>query len=85
MLYTSSSTIDFQSTGFEISRPDETITFFPYTKVLFVEFFCKNEKYAVNVAFGQSPLDVLEVTCKDKEEAMNFYTKFKLEMNFRLH
>lgn len=82
MLYTASNTIDFQSIGFEVTRPDGNITFFPYNKVYFVEFFCRNEKYGVNVAFGNSPLEILEVTCKDKDDAMNFYAKFKLEFKF---
>ena len=85
MLYTPSTTIDFQSTGFQVNRANGNLTFFPYSKVVSLEFFSRNDMYSVNVAFGNSPLEVLEVTCKDKEEAMDFYNKFKLEMNFRQH
>lgn len=85
MLYTPSTTIDLQAKGFQVSRPDGNITFFPYSKIMFLEFFSRNEMYSVNICFGNTPFEVLEVTCKDKEEAMNFYTKFKLELNFRLN
>ena len=63
-------------------RSESTLIFYPYSKVQYVEFFSRGNKYAVNIAFGNSPFEVLEVTCKDKEEAKNFYKKFKQEMNF---
>ena len=66
-------------------RTEHTLIFYPYSKVQYLEFFSRGNKYAVNVAFGNSPLEVLEVTCKDREEAKNFYQKFKQELKFWQH